>query len=95
MRFNVDSAAPHYARVAGLFGVDTHHMAEKAAAERCIAEVERMIERLGITRGLRNHRVPRESLESLSRKAFADSCHKTNVRPCTEADLLRLYQESW
>jgi len=57
--------------------------------------VEAMIERLGIQRGLRHHGVPRESLESLAQSAFADSCHKTNIRPCTQDDLLRLYQESW
>jgi alcohol dehydrogenase class IV len=95
MGFSVEAAAPHYAKVATLFGVDTHHMTEKDAAERCITEVEEMIRRLGITNGLRNYRVPRESLEGLSEKAFADSCHKTNVRPCTRADLLRLYEESW
>ena len=37
----------------------------------------------------------RESLARLSAKAFEDSCHKTNIRPCTQADLLRLYEESW
>ena len=54
-----------------------------------------MIGRLGITRGLRNHGIPRESLESLAASAFDDSCHKTNIRPCTQGDLLRLYEESW
>ena len=58
-------------------------------------QVEGMISRLGITRGLRNHGIPRESLESLSVSAFDDSCHKTNIRPCTQADLLALYEESW
>jgi len=87
MRFNLEAAAPHYARLARLFhGVPT---------ERSVDEVQCMIERLGIKLGLRNHGIPRESLESLSVSAFDDSCHKTNIRPCTRADLLRLYEESW
>jgi alcohol dehydrogenase class IV len=88
MRFNLEPAASHYARLAALFGAPPD-------AERAVAEVEGMIERLGITRGLRNHGVPRESLPALSAKAFEDSCHRTNIRACTQQDLLRLYEESW
>ncbi|MBZ5619350.1 MAG: iron-containing alcohol dehydrogenase [Acidobacteriia bacterium] len=95
MRFNLAPAASHYARLAGLFGVPTHQMMEIDAAAKSVAEVESMIGRIGITPGLRNHKVPRESLGPLSAKAFEDSCHRTNIRPCTEDDLLRLYEESW
>jgi len=95
MRFNLEPAASHYARLAGLFGVATQQMTESEAAARSVAEVESMIGRIGITRGLRNYQVPRESLGPLSAKAFEDSCHRTNIRPCTEDDLLRLYEESW
>ncbi len=86
MRFNQEEAASHYARLAAMFG---------APAARAVAEVESLIERIGITRGLRHHGVPRESLGPLSGKAFEDSCHRTNIRPCTQSDLLRLYEESW
>jgi alcohol dehydrogenase class IV len=93
MRFNLAEAESHYARLASLFGVTG--LAQKEAASRSVAEVEALIDRLGIRRGLRHHGVPKESLEPLSAKAFEDSCHKTNVRACTQADLLRLYEESW
>ncbi len=86
MRFNQEAAASHYARLAAMFG---------ASAAGAVAEVESLIERIGITRGLRHHGVPRESLGPLSVKAFEDSCHRTNIRPCTRNDLLRLYEESW
>jgi alcohol dehydrogenase class IV len=95
MRFNLEAAAPHYARLARLFDGADRSATEKDAAAKSIDEVEGMISRLGITRGLRNHGIPRESLESLSVSAFDDSCHKTNIRPCTQADLLALYEESW
>ena len=95
MRFNLEAAAGHYARLASLFGVPVRGMPEKDAAARSVAEVEALIERIGIARGLRNHGVPRESLGPLSVKAFEDSCHKTNIRACTQSDLLRLYEESW
>jgi len=95
MRFNLDAAAPHYARLAHLYGDHDSSEPENRQAAEAVKMVEAMIERLGIKRGLRNHGVPRESLEALSGSAFADSCHKTNIRPCTQDDLLRLYQESW
>ena len=94
MRFNLDLATAHYARLARLFEANGA-TAEKEAAAKSVEMVEAMIDRLGIARGLRNHRVPRESLAALSKSAFEDSCHKTNIRPCTQADLLTLYEESW
>src|SRR4029077_3375787 len=66
MRFNLEPAAPHYARLARLFDSAHRSATEKDAAATSIEKVEGMIERLGITRGLRNHGIPRESLESLS-----------------------------
>ena len=95
MRFNLDLAAPHYARLARLY-IDSHsNETENREAVKAVSLVEAMIERLGIKRGLRNHGVPLEGLDALSKSAFADSCHKTNIRPCNQDDLLRLYQESW
>jgi 4-hydroxybutyrate dehydrogenase len=95
MRFNLKAAEPHYARLDRLFDGAARTATEEAAAARSIGHVEGMIDRLGIKRGLRNHGVPRESLLSLAASAFDDSCHKTNIRPCTQADLLALYEESW
>lgn len=94
MRFNLGVAAPHYARLAGIYGDSTNESDDRLAA-KAVERVEGMIDRLGIKRGLRNHGVPQEGLQRLSESAFADSCHKTNIRPCTQDDLLRLYQESW
>lgn len=95
MRFNLDAAASHYARLALLYGDCTSKESDAREAARAVEMVESMIDRLGIKRGLRNHGVPKDSLEALAESAFADSCHKTNIRPCTQQDLLRLYQESW
>lgn len=95
MRFNIEPAANHYTRLAGLFGVETGKMSEAGAAARAVEEVEALIDRLGLQRGLRNHKVTREGLTTLARKAFDDPCHKTNIRACTEGDLLKMYEASW
>jgi alcohol dehydrogenase class IV len=95
MRFNIEPAASHYARLAGLFGVETRKMSEAEAATAAIAEVEALIDRLGIQRGLRHHKVEREAFGKLARKAFEDPCHNTNIRASTEDDLLKMYEASW
>lgn len=95
MRFNIEVAASHYARVAGLFGVETRLLSEAEAAAKSVAEVEAFVGRLGIQRGLRNYGVTRESFTTLARKAFDDPCHKTNIRAATEEDLLKMYEASW
>ncbi len=95
MRFNLEAAAPHYARLAAMFSASAGQMSVPEAAARAVSEVEALLDRLGIVRGLRRHGVPRESLPGLAVKAFEDPCHRTNIRPCTQEDLLRLYEESW
>jgi 4-hydroxybutyrate dehydrogenase len=95
MRFNIEPAASHYARLAGLFGVEARKMSQPEAAARAVTEVEALIDRLGIQRGLRNHKVTRESLVMLARKALDDPCHQTNIRACAADDLLKMYEASW
>jgi alcohol dehydrogenase class IV len=50
MRFNIEPAANHYTRLAGLFGVETGKMSEAVAAARAVEEVEALIYRLGLQR---------------------------------------------
>jgi len=50
---------------------------------------------IGITQRLRDVGVPRERLPELAAKAMQDGCHLSNPRRCTEADMLRLYGETW
>lgn len=95
MRFNLESAAPHYSRLAHLFGIDAYKTGEMKAASEAVEQVEALNHRLGLRTKLRDCGVPEEGLAALSAKAFADSCHKTNIRPCTQDDLLALYRESW
>lgn len=95
MRFNREAASKHYARVAALFGVNTHGMTGVEAADCAIEAVSGLNQRIGIPARLRDCGIPEEGLAKLADKAFEDSCHLTNPRPCTRDDLLRLYRECW
>ena len=48
MRFCIEPAATHYARLASIFGANTQALTPIQAAEKAISEVEALIARLGI-----------------------------------------------
>ena len=50
--------------------------------------------RIGINAGLASAGVREEHLLNLAKAASEDACHRSNPRPCTEADLLELYRAS-
>ncbi len=57
--------------------------------------VRRLNEMLGIAPRLRDYGIPEAALPALAAKAIEDGCHQFNPRPCSEADLLRLYQNAF
>lgn len=95
MRFNQKAVPEAYARVAAMSGIDTHDLSVAEAAAQASEAVSALNQRIGLPNQLRDCEVPQSALAALAHKAFEDSCHLTNPRPCTEEDLYRLYQESW
>jgi 4-hydroxybutyrate dehydrogenase len=57
--------------------------------------VRRLNDLLGIAPRLRDYGIPEEALPVLAAKAVEDGCHQLNPRPCSESDLLLLYQQAW
>ena len=97
MRFNAESekAAKGYAKLATLFDLDTQGIDDRNSALLAADAVAELNSRIGIPSRLRDCGVPDEILPTLARKAFEDSCHQTNPRPCSEQDLLALYEAGW
>ncbi len=50
------------------------------------------IKATGIQLGLQHHNIANHDLEALTREAFTDTCHKTNMIPVDSTDLLNVYQ---
>ncbi len=94
IKFNRKVAASHYARVARCFGINTFGMSDLEAADKAIEAVADLNRRIGIPESLAEVGVKEEQFPELTKKAFADPCHQTNPRPCTEEDLLMLYKEA-
>ncbi len=84
MRFNRDAAAARMAELARVCGAG-------ATADDFIAWLGALKARIGIPATLGAQGVGREALPRLVQVALADTCHRTNPRPCTAADFERLF----
>jgi 4-hydroxybutyrate dehydrogenase len=92
IRFNGEQESGLYERVAVALGCAEPTGDSASWVADFLSEFNRSI---GITQRLRDLNVPREGLPELAAKAMEDGCHLSNPRRCTEADMLRLYGETW
>jgi len=92
VRFNGQQESGLYERVAVALGCLEPAGDSASWVADFLNEFNRSI---GITQRLRDLNVPRERLPELAAKAMQDGCHLSNPRRCTEADMLRLYGETW
>ncbi|HKY37196.1 MAG TPA: iron-containing alcohol dehydrogenase [Polyangiaceae bacterium] len=82
--FNTSAVPERVRRVGALLG-NANDAANAIAGLRA---------RVGINGGLASSGIREEHLLPLAMKALEDACHRSNPRPCTEADLLELYRAS-
>jgi len=66
-------------------------LARQTLAETC----RNWFARVGITFGLSHHGIPEDNLAFLSAEAFEDPCHRSNIIPVTQPDLLSVYQKAY
>jgi alcohol dehydrogenase class IV len=89
MRFNAERKPGVYRRLA--VALDLADDSDVAF----IASMGALLERVGLTGGLRAHGVSEDALPMLAEAAFADSCHATNPAPVTREDLRELYARAF
>jgi alcohol dehydrogenase class IV len=68
---------------------------DEALSGRAAERVRALGRGIGIPARLREVGVREEDLPRIAKKAFEDASHRTNPRPCTEADLLALARAAW
>ena len=64
------------------------------AATALIVRLRELLPEIGIRSTLGALGVTRHQIPLLARKAMEDACHQSNPRPCTEADMVALYEEA-
>ena len=85
IRFNLPSARDQYAEVGRALG-----------GNDAVAEVERLLDDIGMTPGLGNRGIRKEDIGVLATKAFEDPSHGTNPKqPVTREDFERLFLEAY
>ncbi|MGE0314440.1 MAG: iron-containing alcohol dehydrogenase family protein [Lautropia sp.] len=96
MRYNLEVAAPALARVALALGEDLRGHSEEAAANRAISAVDRLRERIGVPRCLRETGLDRSRLERIAAHTMGDRGLYFNPRPTTDPQaLIRLLETAW
>ena len=94
MAFNKNAATDQLRDIAAAFGVNIYALSPEEGAQTAIDSVTQLCKDIGIPSRLREANVTAEMIPDLARQAIADQCHLTNPRPCTEEDMIDLYQQA-
>ena len=86
LEFNRDHAKDAIATIATALGA--------ANPADCASSVRRLVDNVGLPSGLRDCGIEDDDIAVLSSLAIADGCHALNPRPCSQADMVALYQAS-
>ncbi len=92
--FNRAAAGARLAQVARAMGADPRS-GDEALAEGAADRVRALAAEVGIPARLRDVGVREQDLPRIAAKAFEDASHRTNPRPCTEADLLAIARAAY
>jgi alcohol dehydrogenase class IV len=92
--FNLPAVPGRLARVAVALG-EPEGPDEAALAARAVERIAALAHEIAIPRRLRDAGVREVDLPAVAAKAFEDASHRTNPRPCAEADLLALVRAAW
>jgi len=95
MKFNLEYAKEGYADIAAALGVDTSGMSIDVAAGAAITAARQLSQDVGMPQSLSEAGLHRDSLPNMAKNAMLDHCYGANPRPCTEEDMLRLYEEAF
>jgi alcohol dehydrogenase class IV len=64
------------------------------AATAAIQRIQQLLKEVGVPDRLSAFGVTRDMIPAMARKAMQDGCHQLNPRPCTEADMIMLYERA-
>ena len=92
LRFNREAAGPRMADLAGRLGLGRGG----DAAGHLVTLTELVLARMPLPRRLGQLAgLERDQIAEYARLAMLDHCHRTNPRPCTQADMEDLLDRAW
>jgi alcohol dehydrogenase class IV len=92
MSFNKAAAAPRFKEIAVALGCNTAGLADGEIAGLAVNAVKDLLARTDLPTRLSTAGIAESLIPALAAQAIADPNHRTNPRPCTEADMADLYR---
>lgn len=92
MEFNRPACEERIRDLALAMDLDVTREPVSHAATAAIERVRELLREIGVPGRLSRLGIERAMIPALSKKAVEDACHLSNPRPCTEADMVRLYE---
>jgi len=94
LEFNKLTSEERLRDIAVAMDLDVAGKSASEAAEAAIERVRRLLKEVGIPDRLSAFGITREMIPALAKKAMEDGCRLLNPRPCSEADMVALYERS-
>lgn len=94
MEFNRPACEERIRDLALAMDLDVAHEPVSHAATAAIERVRKLLREIGVPGRLSQLGIERAMIPALSKKAVEDACHLSNPRPCTEVDMVRLYEQA-
>jgi len=94
LEFNKLTSEERLRDIAVAMDLDVAGKSASEAADEAIERVRRLLKEVGIPDRLSAFGITREMIPALAKKAMEDGCRMLNPRPCSEADMVALYERS-
>ncbi len=94
LEFNRSAAEERMRDLAVAMEISDSRVSAAGASAALIARLRELLPEVGIATTLGALGVTRDMIPRLARKAMEDACHQSNPRPCTEADMIALYEKA-
>jgi len=94
LEFNRPGSEERLRDLAVAMDLEVSHVATDEAASDAIERVRQLLKEVDMPDRLSRLGITREMIPALARQAMEDACHLLNPRPCTEADMIALYERA-
>jgi alcohol dehydrogenase class IV len=95
MEYNLSACPQKFADIAEAMGADVRSMPVEEAARKALEMVEQLSADLGVPKYLDDTGASKEQIPALVERAMLDNPITTNPRPCTPADVEKLYLQAF
>jgi alcohol dehydrogenase class IV len=94
LEFNRPESEERLRDLAVAMELDVSHLRTDEAATAAIERIRQLLKEVDIPDRLSLLGIRREMIAALAKQATEDACHLLNPRPCTEADMIALYERA-